>query len=104
MRVAVLAAIVAAALPSLAFADSIDGAWCLANGKRLVITGPNIITPAGTSTNGDYERHYFSYVVPASDPGAGTTIRMQLMGEYHVRVQEGEAMPAVWDRCGPSIS
>ena len=38
MRVAALAAILAASLPGLAFADSIDGAWCLANGRRMVIT------------------------------------------------------------------
>lgn len=87
-----------------AWADSIDGAWCHQNGRRMVIAGPRIVTPAGTTAQGDYGRHDFTYVVPAGDPGAGTTIRMVLMGELHVRVQEGEAAPIVWDRCGPSIS
>jgi hypothetical protein len=104
MRVAVLAAILASCLPAAAWADSIDGAWCHQNGKRMVISGPSIVTPAGTSTKGDYGRHDFTYVSPAGDPDAGTTIRMVLMGETHVRVQEGAAAPVVWERCGPSIS
>ena len=92
----------AAATP--ARADSIDGAWCQDKGKRMVISGPSITTPAGTKTEGDYGRHDFAYTVPAGDPGAGTRIRMVLMGETRVRVQEGDATPVVWERCGPSIS
>ena len=90
--------------PPPARADAIDGAWCHEKGRRMVITGPSIVTPAGSTTQGDYGRHDFSYVVPAGEPGAGTTIRMVLMGEYRVQVQEGDAAPAVWERCGPSIS
>jgi len=104
MRIAALAVLLTATAPALAWADSIDGAWCHDSGKRMVITGPSIVTPAGTSTKGDYGRHDFTYVVPAGDPGAGTTIRMYLMGEMHVQVMEGSDKPVMWDRCGPSIS
>lgn len=98
-----------AALLSLAaapaFADSIDGNWCHEKGaKRFSITGPSIVTPAGSKTTGNYTRHAFSYIVPPGDPGAGTTINMVLMGEEHVQVKEGAASPEVWNRCGPSIS
>ncbi len=104
MRLAVLTAVALTVLPGLAWADSIDGAWCSNNGRRFVIAGPQITTPAGTAATGDYGRHSFSYTVPAGDPGAGSVVRMILMGEYHVQVQEGTATPVVWDRCGPSIS
>jgi hypothetical protein len=84
-------------------ADVIDGSWCLEPGRRMSIDGPNIITPAGTRTKGEYSRHYFQYVVPASDPGAGSTITMQLLNEETVRVHEGGA-DVIWRRCGPSVS
>jgi hypothetical protein len=88
-----------------AYADSIDGNWCNEKGaRRMSIAGPSIVTPSGAHTTGDYTRHAFSYVVPAGDPGAGTMIRMLLMGEEHVQVQEGGATPVIWNRCGPSIS
>ncbi len=99
-----LAILGAIALPGIARADAIDGAWCHADGRRMMIAGPHITTPAGTATSGDYGRHSFSYTVPAGDPGAGTMVQMLLMGEFHVQVQEGTATPVVWDRCGPSIS
>ena len=94
----------ALALPHAARADAIDGAWCHEKGRRMVITGPSIVTPGGGRTEGDYGRHDFTYTVPAGEPGAGTRIRMVLMGEYRVRVQEGDAAPVVWERCGPSVS
>jgi hypothetical protein len=86
-----------------AHADVIDGSWCLDSGRRMSIDGPNIVTPAGTRTKGDYSRHYFQYVVPAGDPGAGETISMQLLNEETVRVHEGGA-DVIWHRCGPSVS
>lgn len=88
----------------VAHADSIDGAWCKAQGQRMVIQGQNILTPAGSRAQGDYGRHSFNYIVPAGDPGAGTAIRMVLMGEEHVQVQEGGALPMIWNRCGPATS
>ena len=99
-----LLALAAAVLPRAALADSIDGAWCLDKGKRMVISGPSIVTPGGSKTEGDYGRHDFAYTVPPGEAGAGTRIRMVLMGEYRVRVQEGDAAPVVWERCGPSVS
>ena len=84
-------------------ADAIDGSWCLESGRRMMIDGPNIVTPAGTRTKGEYSRHYFEYVVPAGDPGAGSTITMQLLNEETVRVHESGA-DAIWHRCGPSVS
>jgi hypothetical protein len=105
MRRAVIAGLMFASLSSgAALADSIDGNWCHTDGRRMRIEGPRILTPAGHATQGDYGRHDFTYVVPAGDPGAGMTIRMQLMGETRVRVQEGSAPSAIWERCGPEIS
>ncbi len=104
MRQIVLAALAVAALPGLARADAIDGAWCRSDGRRIVIAGPSVTTPEGHQITGDYGRHVFAYTVPAAEPGAGSEVHMQLMGEYHVQVQEGAAAPVMWDRCGPSIS
>jgi hypothetical protein len=104
MRLAAIAATATLLATAPAWADAIDGAWCHQDGRRMVISGPSIVTPAGTRTQGDYGRHDFTYVVPAGDPGAGSTIHMLLLGELHVRVQEGDAAAVVWDRCGPSIS
>jgi hypothetical protein len=99
-----LLACTAALLPAIARADAIDGAWCHEKGRRMVIAGPSIVTPGGSKTEGEYGRHDFAYTVPAGEPGAGAKVRMVLMGETRVRVQEGEAAPVVWERCGPSVS
>lgn len=96
--------ILAALAPLPAAADAIDGAWCHERGRRMVIAGPSILTPGGNRAEGEYGRHDFAYTVPAGEPGAGQRIRMVLMGETRVRVQEGEAAPVVWERCGPSVS
>lgn len=103
LRLLSFAALLCLVAPA-AFADAIDGNWCNAKTQRFSIAGPNIVTPAGTRTTGNYSRHAFSYVVPAGDPGAGTEIRMVLMGEEHVQVQEGASPPVIWNRCGPSVS
>ena len=71
-------ALAACTIGSSARADVIDGNWCGPDGRVFTITGPRIVTPAGTATTGDYSRHSFAYVVPASDPGAGLRITMQL--------------------------
>ena len=92
------------ALPQAARADAIDGAWCHETSRRMVISGPSIVTPGGNRIEGEYGRHDFAYTVPPGEPGAGTRIRMVLMGETRVRVQEGDAAPVVLERCGPSIS
>lgn len=93
------------ALPGLARADSIDGAWCKDNGQRLMISGPSITTPGGTRMTGLYDRHGFTYVVPAGEPGAGTTVEMRLLGETAMQSRAGANGPVEdWRRCGPATS
>jgi hypothetical protein len=91
-----------------AFADAIDGDWChQASGRRFFIRGPQIVTPGGTSMAGDYSRHWFNYVVPAPEPGAGKTVFMQLLDENTVHLRLGDqtaADPETWIRCSPTTS
>ena len=91
-----------------ASADAIDGNWCHSDGRRFSIRGPEIVTPGGKLMEGNYSRHWFSYLVPAPEPGVGQTIFMTLANENTVRLRLGEAAPAadeeVWVRCAPSIS
>jgi len=70
--VAVIAMFVALCAP--ARADAIDGDWCRADGKRMSIRGPAIVTPGGKETQGDYSRHFFSYTVPQGETGAGNKV------------------------------
>jgi hypothetical protein len=55
---------------------------------------------------GNYSRHWFSYVAPAPEPGAGQTIFMTLANENTVYLRLGEAATdqETWVRCSPSIS
>lgn len=87
-----------------AFADSIDGSWCR-TGARLTISGPTIVTPGGTRMSGQYDRHGFTYVVPAGEPGAGGTVEMRLLGEHDMQSRSA-AQGAVqdWRRCDPETS
>jgi hypothetical protein len=92
-------------------ADAIDGHWCFTDGKRISIQGPAIVTPAGSRIQGDYARHFFSYVVPEADPGAGQTVSMTLLNEDTVRLRIGTAAAPsydgpgeIWHRCGPPTS
>ena len=88
-----------------AFADAIDGNWCHTDGRRFSIRGPEIITPGGKTMEGNYSRHWFSYVVPVPEPGTGQTIFMTLLNENTVHLRLGEASaPETWVRCSPSIS
>ena len=92
-------------------ADVIDGHWCFTGGKRISIQGPAIVTLAGSRIQGDYSRHFFSYLVPPTDPDAGQTVSMTLVNEDTVHLRIG-AMPTyssdgpmeVWHRCGPPTS
>jgi hypothetical protein len=88
-----------------AVADAIDGDWCRADGKRMSIRGPAIITPGGQQTNGDYTRHFFSYVIPSGESGAGATVTVQLLSDYlaHAR-QHPDATVQEWRRCQPGVS
>ena len=109
LRYAPLIAVAFSITAGPAFADAIDGNWCHPDGRRFTIRGPAITTPGGNQLQGNYERHYFSYPIPASEPRAGDTVFMTLMGEYLVHLRIGKdssnAGPVEeWKRCAPSIS
>ena len=89
----------------IARADAIDGDWCASNGKRMSIRGPAIVTPGGQQTSGNYTRHFFSYVIPVGETGAGATVEIQLLSEYlaHAR-QGGDTSVQEWRRCQPGVS
>ena len=96
---------IALLLAAPARADAIDGDWCHANGKRMSIRGPEIVTPGGKETRGDYSRHFFSYVIPAGEAGAGNTVSITLLGEYLAHAREGTDAPVQeWRRCQPGVS
>jgi hypothetical protein len=88
-----------------AYADRIDGHWCKGL-KRLYIDGPQIVTPGGTKMTGDYDRHAFTYVVPAGEDDAGATITMQQMHEELMQWQSSSNPSDVqdWIRCNEQIS
>lgn len=92
--------------PAVARADAVDGDWCREDGKRMTIRGPDVVTPGGQRTRGDYTRHYFTYVVPAGEAGAGDTVAITLLSEYLAHARQGsEASPVqVWRRCQPGVS
>jgi hypothetical protein len=100
-----LASFVLLAAASPALADAIDGDWCRADGKRMSIHGPEIVTPGGNKINGDYDRHFFSYVVPAGEADAGAKVSITLLSEYLAHARVG-ADPTVheWRRCQPGVS
>jgi hypothetical protein len=104
LRTFFLSAVALLALTPTARADAIDGNWCSAEGKRLTITGPEIVTPGGTRMQGNYDRHHFDYVVPEKEAGAGERVRMVLQGEYQVSITFGAAAAQIWRRCPPGIS
>jgi hypothetical protein len=90
----------------ISLADAIDGDWCKADGKRMKIRGPEIVTPGGNQTRGEYTRHSFSYVVPAGEAGAGENVSIILLSEYlaHARQGSDTAPVQVWNRCPPGVA
>jgi hypothetical protein len=85
-----------------ALADAIDGDWC-AGGRRLMINGPEITTPGGTTMQGNYARHQFSYLAPKGDDDAGAQVFLDLLSEkamnsYHV-IDGKLSEPTLWKRC-----
>jgi hypothetical protein len=64
-----------------AAADQIDGKWCN-KGHQVTIEGPLIITATGKRVKGEFDRHSFSYTIPAGDKFAGEK------GEYVVQHDE----------------
>jgi hypothetical protein len=101
-----VACIVFVGISTAALADAIDGDWCHANGKRMSIRGPDIVTPGGKQIQGDYSRHFFSYVVPAGEAGAGETVAITLLSEYRANSRQGgtDAPVQEWHRCQPGVS
>ena len=88
-----------------ALADAIDGDWCRADGKRMTIRGPAIVTPGGRETNGNYTRHFFSYVIPSGESNAGATVSIQLLNEYLAHARQGDdGALQEWRRCQPGVS
>jgi|SRR5262249_34653837 len=92
-------------LSPIALADAVDGDWCDSKGKRMSIRGPSIVTPGGQQISGNYSRHYFTYVIPAGETDAGTTVEIQLLSEYLAHARQGND-PSVheWRRCQPGVS
>jgi hypothetical protein len=83
-------------------ADVIDGDWCSADGRHISIRGPEIVTPEGTKTSGNYSRHFFSYKVPGNEAAAGSEVHLMLLNEFTVRLRIGgdPGAPAeIWKRC-----
>ena len=102
---AVAASLALVGLVQPALADAIDGDWCRSDGKRMTIRGPAIVTPNGQQTIGDYTRHFFSYVIPPGEAGAGATVSIQLLGEYLAHVRQGaDGAVQEWRRCQPGVS
>ena len=98
--------VVAVSLAGPARADKIDGSWCDEGGQRLSIDGPAIVTPGGNSLGGDYNRHFFRYVVPDGEPNSGATIQMRLLNEETMqrRLAGPSAAVETWHRCGAPVS
>jgi hypothetical protein len=71
----------------------------------MSIRGSSIVTPGGHQTIGNYTRHFFSYVIPEGETGAGMTVEIQLLSEYlaHAR-QGGDSSVQEWRRCQPGVS
>jgi hypothetical protein len=93
-------------LSGSALADVIDGDWCKADGKRMKIRGPEIVTPGGNLIHGDYTRHSFVYVIPSGEDGAGETVSIILLSEYLAHARQGgpDAPVQVWNRCPPGVA
>lgn len=103
----IIAALALGMLATAASADAIDGNWCHSDGRHIAIRGPAIVTPGGKQMEGNYSRHWFSYTVPAPEPGAGQTVFMTLANENTVYLRLGEAADRpqeTWVRCVPSVS
>ncbi len=96
--------LIVAATP--ARADAIDGDWCNAAGKHMTIRGSAITTPGGNSITGNYSRHFFSYVVPPGEPGAGDAVDIVLRGEHLAQSRQGgaDAPTTDWRRCQATVS
>ncbi|WP_147707714.1 hypothetical protein [Microvirga massiliensis] len=101
-----LATITVLALASPARADAIDGDWCHDDGRHMSIHGPTIVTPGGTTLQGDYTRHSFQYTAPSNEAGGGQPVSMILRSETRVDVRVGGSGETyqTWHRCTATTS
>jgi hypothetical protein len=53
---------------------------------------------------GDYDRHHFSYIVPANEPDAGATVAMVLLSELQMTLKPPKGDEQSWRRCGKPVS
>ncbi len=104
-------------LGGTARADSIDGDWCYADGRKFSIDGPNFVTPGGNRIQGDYGYYAFAYRIPKSEAGAGLAVAMVFIDDDTLHVTLGKAAAAeaykgvspggpleVWHRCRGGIT
>ena len=90
-------------LAAPARADAIDGDWCHGT-SHFTIDGDTIVTPGRNKVQGRYTRYSFYYVVPASEPGAGSEVTMRMIrGQELVQLNRSSHTggPEVWRRCKP---
>jgi hypothetical protein len=85
-------------------ADAIDGDWCM-GADHMNIDGSTILTPGKNKIAGNYGRYRYSYIAPASEPGAGGEVKMVMIRgreQVHVDRPGGDpTKPEVWSRCKP---
>ena len=100
-----VAMVIATAISAPAKADQIDGNWCRGL-KHLFIDGPDIVTPGGSKTQGDYDRHGFRYVVPDGEPDAGASVKMVQVHDDLMQLSSSATSGEVedWTRCQRQIS
>ncbi len=103
MRFILVLAVITGFAATPAMAHSIQGIWCHKDGRRMEIRDSTIILPRGTTTTGDFWRHYFDYVIPPGEDEAGTGRHLQLLRDdktvYDVPANKRDAEPIVWTRC-----
>jgi hypothetical protein len=90
-------------LAAPARADAIDGDWCHGT-SHFTIDGDTIVTPGRNKVQGRYTRYSFHYVIPASEPGAGSEVTMRMIrGQelVHLNRSSHTGGPEVWRRCKP---
>ena len=116
MLVLVVAGFFVGLLSGAARADSIDGDWCYADGRRFSIDGPNFVTPGGNRIQGDYGYYAYAYLIPKPEAGAGLTVSMVFIDDdtLHLTLGKAKAEPEkgispggpleVWHRCRGGIS
>jgi len=97
-------------------ADSIDGDWCYADGRKISIDGTNFVTPGGNQIRGNYDYYAFAYQIPKFEAGAGLTVSMVFidddtlhvtLGTEAAQLGKGESPGGpleVWHRCRGGIT